>query len=133
MEDTVTGITDTATFTLSVTGQNDAPVRTMSSVSVYDIAAGLPIYTETAFAGISDPDTPVATLQVYAIDGVVVTSFPATATGTGGGTFTVKATGVVSFEDAGNELVSGDHSKITLTITDGFGGFVDKKINVEGM
>lgn len=118
---------------LSVTGQNDAPVLTTAVMTVYDIQGGQPTPVEHAFDGIRDIDTPASAFQVYAIDGVIVTSFPATATGSTGGTFTVEATGDVSFKDTGNQLTSGETSVITLTITDGFGGFVNKDIGVHGL
>ena len=131
--DTVSTSTDTAMYTLTVTGRNDRPVLVNTYGTVYDIQGGQTTPCGNAFDGIQDVDTDLSLLSVYSINGVVVTSFPATATGSQGGTFTIQENGDATFKDTGNQLTSGETSVLTVRVTDGSGGYVNRPISVFGL
>ncbi len=123
------GGTDDGTVTITVTGENDAPVAVDDAVETNeDTAVVFDVHT-------NDVDVDGGPLLVAAINGTAVMADDGQAIAvTGGGTLTLNADGFLSFNPNGEfeDLAPDDIREVTATyqITDGRGGTDDGTVTI---
>ncbi len=123
------GGTDDGTVTITVTGENDAPVAVADAVETNeDTAVVFDVHS-------NDVDVDGGSLSVAAINGTAVMAGDGQAIAvTDGGTLTLNADGRLSFNPNGEfeDLAPGERREVTATyqITDGRGGTDDGTVTI---